>query len=164
LYSAVRLLPDKQGYDVPAAGDWITIAVVAERGPYKYSKPPVEITPDEDDRKGKAKAPSKPSGKKFINIKLVDFGAPARSASSATGGKAVIRGDAMLSLLLFESDGFETVPQEEGRPKKVYRGGSRGAFEQMCDLKEGDVVALLNPRILKPFQVRSLLFLVSAPY
>ncbi|KAJ7858606.1 hypothetical protein B0H14DRAFT_3864285 [Mycena olivaceomarginata] len=152
LYSAVRLLPDKQGYDVPVAGDWITIAVVAERGPYKYSKAPVEITPDEDDHKGKAKVPSKPSGKKFINIKLVDFGAPARSASSATGGKAVIRGDAMLSLLLFESDGFETVPQEEGRPKKVYRGGSRGAFEQMCDLKEGDVVALLNPRILKPFQ------------
>ncbi|KAJ7780353.1 hypothetical protein B0H14DRAFT_3586346 [Mycena olivaceomarginata] len=139
LYSAVRLLPDKQGYDVPVAGDWITIAVVAERGPYKYSKAPVEIIPDEDDRKGKAKAPPKPSGKKFINIKLVDFGAPARSASSATGGKAVIRGDAML-------------PQEEGQPKKVYRGGSRGAFEQMCDLKEGDVVALLNPRILKPFQ------------
>ncbi|KAJ7353467.1 hypothetical protein DFH08DRAFT_1077634 [Mycena albidolilacea] len=152
LYSAVRLLPDKQGYDVPVAGDWITIAVMAERGPYKYSKAPVEIIPDEDDRKGKAKAPPKPSGKKFINIKLVDFGAPARSASSATGGKAVIRGDAMLSLLLFESDGFETVPQEEGQPKKVYRGGSRGAFEQMCDLKEGDVVALLNPRILKPFQ------------
>ncbi|KAJ7885854.1 hypothetical protein B0H14DRAFT_3105761 [Mycena olivaceomarginata] len=139
LYSAVRLLPDKQGYDVPVAGDWITIAVVAERGPYKYSKAP-------------AKAPPKPSGKKFINIKLIDFGVPARSASSATGGKAVIRGDAMLSLLLFESDGFETVPQEEGRPKKVYRGGSRGAFEQMGDLKEGDVVALLNPRILKPFQ------------
>ncbi|KAJ6463508.1 hypothetical protein C8R45DRAFT_911723 [Mycena sanguinolenta] len=153
LYSAVRLLPDKQGYDVPVAGDWITIAVVAERGPYKYSKAPVEITPDEEDgRKGKAKEPPKPSGKKFINLKLVDFGATARSASSATGGKAVIRGDALLSLLLFESDGFETVPQDEGRPKKVYRGGSRGAFEEMCDLKEGDVVALLNPRILKPFQ------------
>ncbi|KAJ7270679.1 hypothetical protein B0H12DRAFT_1177892 [Mycena haematopus] len=152
LYSAVRLLPDKQGYDVPVSGDWITIAVVAERGPYKYSMAPVEITPDEEDgRKEKAKERSK-SGKKFINIKLVDFGATARSASSATGGKAVIRGDALLSLLLFESDGFEMVPQDEGRPKKVYRGGSRGAFEEMCDLKEGDVVALLNPRILKPFQ------------
>ncbi|KAJ7630043.1 hypothetical protein DFH06DRAFT_705294 [Mycena polygramma] len=156
LYSAVRLSPNKQGYDVPVAGDWITIAVVAERGPYKYSKAPVEITPDEEDaakaHKGKAKEPPKPSGKKYINIKLVDFGAPARSSSSATGGKAVIRGDAMLSLLLFESDGFDTVPQDEGRPKRVYRGGSRGAFEEMCDLKEGDVVALLNPRVLKPFQ------------
>ncbi|KAJ7452095.1 hypothetical protein B0H11DRAFT_1876737 [Mycena galericulata] len=151
LYSAVRLLPDKQGYDVPVAGDWITIAVVAERGPYKYSKAPVGITQDEesDGRKGKTR---EPNGKKYINLKLVDFGGPARSASSATGGKAVIRGDALLFLLLFESDGFDSVPQDEGRPKKVYRGGSRGAFEEMCDLKEGDVVALLNPRVLKPFQ------------
>ncbi|KAJ7153483.1 hypothetical protein C8R43DRAFT_923366 [Mycena crocata] len=155
LYSAVRLLPDKQGYDVPVAGDWITIAVVAERGPYKYSKAPVGITPEDGEangRSGKPKDPPKQSGKKYINMKLVDFGAPARSASSATGGKAVIRGDAMLSLLMFESDGFDVVPQDEGRLKKVYRGGSRGAFEEMCDLKEGDVVALLNPRILKPFQ------------
>ncbi|KAJ7080013.1 hypothetical protein B0H15DRAFT_940675 [Mycena belliarum] len=153
LYSAVRLLPDKQGYDVPVSGDWITIAVVAERGPYKYSKAPVGITnDDEDGKKGKAKPPPKPSGKKFVNLKLVDFGAPARSASSATGGKAVIRGDALLSLLLFESDGFDMMPQDEEKTKKVYRGGSRGAFEEMCDLKEGDVVALLNPRILKPFQ------------
>ncbi|KAJ7146150.1 hypothetical protein C8R44DRAFT_836988 [Mycena epipterygia] len=151
LYSAVRLLPDKQGYDVPVAGDWITIAVVAERGPYKYSKAPVGITPDEEG-KGKGKEPPKSGGKKYINMKLVDFGAPARSASSATGGKPVIRGDAMLSLLLFESDGFELMPQDEGRPKKVYRGGSRGAFEEMCELREGDVVALLNPRVLKPFQ------------
>ncbi|KAF7326696.1 DNA replication licensing factor mcm10 [Mycena venus] len=113
LYSAVRLLPDKQGYDVPVAGDWITIAVVAERGPYKYSKAPAA--------KGKAaKDPPKPkpSGKKFINIKLVDFGATARSALSATGGKAVIRGDALLSLLLFESDGFETVPPGRGPAKE----------------------------------------------
>ncbi|KAJ7456966.1 hypothetical protein FB451DRAFT_1407015 [Mycena latifolia] len=154
LYSAVRLLPDKQGYDVPVSGDWLTIAVVAERGPFKYTKAPVGITQDEEGTagKGKAKAPPKPTGKKFINIKLVDFGAPARSASSATGGKAVIRGDALLSLLLFESDGFDMVPQDEGKPKKVYRGGSRGAFEEMTELKEGDVVALLNPRVLKPFQ------------
>ncbi|KAJ6464289.1 hypothetical protein C8R47DRAFT_1326780 [Mycena vitilis] len=130
LYSAVRLSPNKQGYDVPVAGDWITIAVVAERGPYKYSKAP---------------------RKKYINIKLVDFGAPARSFVCHRW-ESRHRGDAMLSLLLFESDGFDTVPQDEGRPKKVYRGGSRGAFEEMCDLKEGDVVALLNPRVLKPFQ------------
>jgi hypothetical protein len=35
----------------------------------------------------------------------------------------------------------------------VYKGGSRGAFEAMSKLKEGDVVALLNPKVLKPFQV-----------
>ena len=76
------------------------------------------------------------------------------SSSSATGGKSVIRGDAFLSLLLFEADGYDEHIKDEGiKPKKVYRGGSRGAFEAMSKLKEGDVIALLNPRILKPFQV-----------
>ena len=107
------------------------------------------------DRKGKINETPKSSGKKYINIKLVDFGA--RSASSATSGKAVIRGDAQLSLLLFEADGFDVLPQEEGRPQKVYRGGSRGAFEEFCQVKEGDVLALLNPRVLKPFQVSPLI-------
>jgi minichromosome maintenance protein 10 len=173
-------LPNKQAYDVPVAGDWVTIAVVAERGVVKVSKAPVSIGREEDgdmddegsnelvgdgngrvsfdDKKPtKAKrkhpAPHKPSGKKYVNMKLVDFGARSRSSSSATGGKAVIRGDAFLTLLLFESDGYDKVTRDGGRPEKVYKGGSRGAFEAMSKLKEGDVVALLNPKILKPFQV-----------
>lgn len=171
LYSAIRLLPNKQGYDVPVAGDWVTIAVVAERGPIKFSRAPVGIgkddgngMPDEemtvhngDSAKAKGKRrdePSKPSGKKYVNIKLIDFGARSRSSSSATGGKATIRGDAFLTLLLFESDGYDLVNDDSGkRAKKVYKGGSRGAFEALSKLKEGDVVALLNSKILKPFQV-----------
>ena len=106
--------------------------------------------------KGKAKqtGPSKPSGKKYINLKLIDFGC--RSGSSATGGKSVIRGDAFLSLLLFEADRVEEMVDEDGKKRTVYHGGSRGAFERMSKLKEGAVVALLNPRILKPFQVSRL--------
>ncbi|GLB44212.1 putative primase zinc finger [Lyophyllum shimeji] len=163
LYSCIRLLPDKLGYDIPVPGDWITIAVVAERGPLKFSKAPVAMGREAGDDaekkegwKGKAKAQedaSKPSGKKYVNIKLIDFGARSRSSSSATGGKAVIRGDAFLSLLLFESDGFDLVTEEgQSKPRKVYKGGSRGAFESMAKLKEGDVIALLNPRVLKPYQ------------
>ena len=179
LYSAVRLLPNKQGYDVPVAGDWVTIAVVAERGEVKVSRAPVgigredetdmgddgsnELVGDGDGRlafddkkpaKPKRRGPvlRKPSGKKYVNMKLVDFGA--RSCSSATGGKATIRGDAFLSLLLFESDGYDKVTRDGAKVEKVYKGGSRGAFEAMSKLKEGDVVALLNPKILKPFQVR----------
>jgi len=166
LYSCIRLLPDKLGYDVPIPGDWITIAVVAERGPLKFSKAPVGVGREEGDEaekkegwKRKVKAQedaSKPSGKKYVNIKLIDFGARSRSSSSATGGKAIIRGDAFLSLLLFESDGFDLVTEEgQNKPRKVYKGGSRGAFESMAKLKEGDVIALLNPRILKPYQVRA---------
>ncbi|KAF8064025.1 hypothetical protein FPV67DRAFT_1671778 [Lyophyllum atratum] len=162
LYSSIQLLPDKLGYDVPVPGDWITIAVVAERGPMKFSKAPVAVVREEGDEsekkaawKGKKKAQegTKPSGKKYVNIKLIDFGARSRSSSSATGGKAVIRGDAFLSLLLFESDGFDLVMDDgASKPRRAYKGGSRGAFESMAKLKEGDVIALLNPRVLKPYQ------------
>ncbi|KAH7882687.1 hypothetical protein F5I97DRAFT_1931298 [Phlebopus sp. FC_14] len=172
LYSCVRLLPNKSGYDVPVAGDWVTIAVVAERGPIRTTRAPVDITPGDDGRasddeaggtgesqqRHNGKAPTKslrpptnkPHGKKYVNIKLIDFGA--RSRSSATGGKAVLRGDAFLSLLLFESERFDKVTEEDGRVKKLWHGGSGGAFEAMSKLKEGDVVTLLNPRVLKPFQ------------
>jgi len=148
------------------AGDWITIAVVAERGPVKFSRAPVGVGREDEgngvekhkDSKPKGKwkdeSSAKPTGKKYVNIKLIDFGARSRSSSSATGGKAVIRGDAFLSLLLFESDGFDLVAKEDGgKAEKVYKGGSRGAFETLSKLKEGDVIALLNPKILKPFQV-----------
>ncbi|KAA1474170.1 hypothetical protein DENSPDRAFT_803680 [Dentipellis sp. KUC8613] len=172
LYSAIRLLPNNQGYDVPVAGDWVTIAVVAERGPIRTSQAPVPTGPaeerddDENDEmedplapagKGKGKDKDKPparrGGRKYVNLKLIDFGA--RSKTSASGGKAVIRGDAFLALLLFESDTFDTVKRDDGSKEKIYKGGSRGAFEAMAKLREGTVVALLNPRILKPFQAKS---------
>ncbi|OSX62254.1 hypothetical protein POSPLADRAFT_1142839 [Postia placenta MAD-698-R-SB12] len=162
LYSVVRLLPNKQGYDVPVAGDWLTIAVVAERSKVKQSQAPVGLGREDKtfdgDEEGTAKGkrprkedPPKPSGKKYVNMKLVDFGCRSGS-SSATGGKAVIRGDASLSLLLFEADRYDLVTKENGRKEKIYKGGSRGAFEKMSVLREGAVVAFLNPRILKPFQ------------
>lgn len=185
LYSVVRLLPSKQGYDVPVCGDWLTIAVVAERGKIKYTQAPVGVSREDklqqeadeermdelpsldDSAQQNLKPPrphpfqkrqkpqeegSKPSGKKYVNIKLIDFGCRSRG-SSADGGKAKIRGDAFLSLLLFESDSFDVVTKEDGTKQKIYRGGSRGAFERMSKLREGAVVALLNPKILKPFQV-----------
>ncbi|EGO02999.1 hypothetical protein SERLA73DRAFT_103056 [Serpula lacrymans var. lacrymans S7.3] len=175
LYSSIQLLPNKQGYDVPVECDWITIAVVAERGPIRFSRAPVGIghegndavkgkqlnnsekngrpnwNKNRKDEKGKDKDEGpRGGGKKYVNMKLIDFGS--RSSSSATGGKAVIRGDAFLSLLLFESDNFDRVTGENGQDRKIYKGGSRGAFEVMSKLKEGDVIALLNPKILKPFQ------------
>lgn len=194
LYSVVRLLPNKQGYDVPVSGDWLTIAVVAERGKMKYTQAPVGVTRDDtlnqegdQDRMDalpdlsaipsqsrpsrpppfqKRKKPGqddgfKPSGKKYVNMKLIDFGCRSRGAS-ADGGKAKIRGDAFLSLLLFESDTCDVVTQADGSKQKVYRGGSKGAFERISKLREGAVVALLNPKILKPFQVRPPHFVLGA--
>ncbi|KAI0711612.1 hypothetical protein C8Q76DRAFT_623679 [Earliella scabrosa] len=185
LYSVVRLLPNKQGYDVPVCGDWLTIAVVAERGKMKYTQAPVGISRDDkiqvgdDERmddlsaldapaqgqagpsrpfnqfqkrqKPQGDVGTKPGGKKYVNMKLIDFGCRSRG-SSADGGKAKIRGDAFLSLLLFEADACDVVTKDDGTKQKIYRGGSRGAFERMSKLREGAVVALLNPKILKPFQ------------
>jgi minichromosome maintenance protein 10 len=177
LYSVIRLLPDKQGYEVPVEGEWVTIAVVAERGPINHTRAPVGLEREEDDlvgrngkplpgkpTAGKAKtpgsAPPKLLGKKYVSLKLIDFGC--QSDSGANGGKPIIRGDASLSLLLFESDTFDTVDSKSGGlPKKVYKGGSKGAFEHMSKLREGAVIALLTPKILKPFQVGG--FLLDVP-
>ncbi|KAF9054063.1 hypothetical protein BJ165DRAFT_1337984 [Panaeolus papilionaceus] len=158
LYSCIRLLPDKQGYEVPVGGDWVTIAVIAERGPIKFTRAPIALEKEDDEdnkkdywrKKNNQPEPEK-KGKRFINFKLIDFGART-SGSSATGGKAVIRGDAFLNLLLFEADRVEVMEGADGSVEKVYRGGSKGAYERFADVKEGDVVALLNPKILKPFQ------------
>ncbi len=76
-------------------------------------------------------------------MKLVDIGLRSHSASSATGGKAVIRWDAFLSLL-FEPDSFDVEPRDNSSKEKIYNGSSRGAFESMSKLKEINVVALMN--------------------
>ena len=141
--------------------------MVAERGPINQTRAPVGLEREDGDaigRNGKplprksnagkatGSAPPKPLGKKYVNLKLIDFGC--RSDSGANGGKPVIRGDAFLSLLLFESDSFDTLDTNGGGlPKKIYKGGSKGAFEHMSKLREGAVIALLTPKILKPFQV-----------
>ncbi|KAH9061907.1 hypothetical protein EDB87DRAFT_1682576 [Lactarius vividus] len=155
LYSIVRAHPGAgagargQVYDVPVVGDWVTIAVVAERSPIRVSRAPVTLAPGEArdaDDPGPIPSPSAPP--------------PHRSSKSANkdpppraGRKEPSRGDAVLSLLLFESDSYDTVSRGDGLlPEKIYKGGGRGAFEAMAKLREGTVVALLNPRVLKPIQ------------
>ena len=178
LYSIVRTQPGVgtgargQVYDVPVIGDWVTIAVVAERSPIRVSRAPVTLGPgearDPDDpdpipspsvpappRNSKSgnknKDPPPRAGRKYVNLTLIDFGVGGGKKKEAP------RGDAVLSLLLFESDSCDTVSRGDGLlPEKIYRGGGRGAFEAMAKLREGTVVALLNPRVLKPIQVNVL--------
>ncbi|KAI0270522.1 hypothetical protein BC834DRAFT_922494 [Gloeopeniophorella convolvens] len=167
LYSVVRTQPGvgarSQVFDVPVIGDWVTIAVVAERSPIRVSRAPVTFgqgeerdADDPDPAPATAAPPGKKlkpgnndppprAGRKYVNLTLVDFG--------AGGKKGTSRGDAALSLLLFESDSFDTLSKGDGTlPTKIYKGGSRGAFETMAKLREGSVIALLNPRVLKPLQ------------
>jgi len=102
------------------------------------------------------KDPPPRAGRKYVNLTLIDFG--------VGGKKGTSRGDAVLSLLLFESDSYDTVSRGDGLlPEKIYKGGGRGAFEAMSKLREGTVIALLNPRVLKPIQVSVNDFTLASP-
>ena len=165
-------------------GDWVTIAVVAERGEVRHTSGPGNAAHgkrDEEEENDQAKGGEQASaksgrgkgradddvddddnprkgGKKYVHLKLIDLGARSRSSSSSTS-RSSLRGDAQLSLLLFESDYFDKlISTENGKKKeqKIWRGGSGGAFEEcFTKLREGTVIALLNPKVLKPFQVYS---------
>lgn len=169
LYSVVRLSPDRSAYDVPVDGDWVTIAVVAERGQVQVSRrgkggnqgkgkgkddnPPGNSGDANADNDDEDSRPA-PREKKYMRLLLVDFGH--RASDGKPNPKEQTKGDALLSMLLFESDSART---EDGKIAKgkskdlVYKGGSGGAFEECAKLREGAVLAILNPRILKPFQV-----------
>ncbi|CAE6453789.1 unnamed protein product [Rhizoctonia solani] len=163
LYSTVRLSADRSAYDVPVEGDWVTIAVVAERGQVQVSKRGNRGGPQgkKDDKSTSGQNANEddddsrptPREKKYMRLLLVDFGH--RASEGQPTSKEQTKGDALLSMLLFEADSART---EEGQATKsngrgvTYKGGSGGAFETCAKLREGAVLAILNPRILKPFQ------------
>ncbi|KAF9504145.1 hypothetical protein BS47DRAFT_1369002 [Hydnum rufescens UP504] len=93
--------------------------------------------------------PKKTSGRKYLTLKLVDFG---RTGSDSQSSKAVIKGGAVLNLILFEADSYSTIRNFDGLSDRVYRGGSGGAFEACANFRQGTVIAILNSKILKPFQ------------
>jgi len=169
LYSIVRLSPNRQGYDVPVDGDWVTIAVIAERGDISVSRGAKTGSEDQDDggleasrekSKGdgmqKRKKPSTSKhnacGKKYMTLRLVDFG---RRHTDPQTGKISIGGDALLNLILFEADSYSAENTAAGATDRVYKGGSGGAFENATLLRAGAVIAVMSAKILKPFQVSS---------
>jgi len=158
----------------------VTIAVVAERGEVRVSGTKGgarhgDASDDEEEGEGgeaqvkkviksgsgpakakdeeKQKWKNKRGPRKYINLKLCALSPRTPGSSSKT-----IAGDAMLQLLLFESDAvISSDPTDEdeddGKVKKSYRGGSGGAYEKWCNLGIGSVIAILNPRVLRPLQV-----------
>jgi minichromosome maintenance protein 10 len=157
LYSVVRLQPSGKAYDVPVEGDWVTIAVVAERGPVKLTMSS-NIAVVEGGGEGSQEAQSRPlKGRKYITLKLVDFGVAGRSDKD---GKKEIKGDALLTMLLFEADSCskEKHPDDKSGKfaKKYYSGGSGGAYEACANLTAGTVIAIMNARILKPYKACSI--------
>ncbi|CAE6461721.1 unnamed protein product [Rhizoctonia solani] len=166
LYSVARLSPDRSAYDVPVEGDWVTIAVIAERGQVQVSKRGnrggqqakksgqsnggQNTNEDEDEDSRPA-----PREKKYMRLLLVDFGYRASEDKEKPTPKEQTKGDALLNMILFEADSARTEDGQatKGKGKGVtYKGGSGGAFEACAKLREGAVLAILNPRVLKPFQ------------
>lgn len=105
--------------------------------------------------------------KRFVIFKLLDM--------RLKRGQTTASGDGALTVFLFESTSSSTlhdVEQEEvattsrgvrirgeaqeQKKTTVYKGGSGGAYEKFCKESNGTVVAILNPRVLKPKQVRCL--------
>jgi len=180
LYSIVDPSRDGTAFTVPLDGDWVTIAVVAEQmGPVRTTKGgpamgkeadssgdeqgPQQQQQQQQPAKGKAGAGAgkkkwaPPAAvKKFITYRLVAL--PPRSS-----GKSASQGDATVNLILFEADscvpakgggGGKSNAGGGGGGPKVYKGGSGGAFEKFWNVKVGTVLAILNPRVLRPLKVR----------
>ncbi|KAF9502811.1 hypothetical protein BS47DRAFT_1490588 [Hydnum rufescens UP504] len=135
-------MPSRQAYEVPLAGDRVTIAVIAECGPISISR--AKSTGDSS-----GDGPKKTSGCKYLTLKLIDFG---HTGSDSQSSKVVIKGDTVLNLILFEADSYSTIRNSDGLSDHVYRGGSGGAFEACANFRQGTVIAILNSKILKPFQ------------
>jgi minichromosome maintenance protein 10 len=182
LYSIIRLSRDGATYDVPVDTDWVTIAVVAERGTVKVSGAnnsgggaQMDDSSDDEDRKpdvqkgdfslaspakkkyqkpkAAAKDSWKPRGpKKYITFRLAALPSRAKQLTQPGSGTG---GDAILQLLLFQAESVARTEEvdDEGKPKVTYSGGSGGAFERWGNMNVGDVVGIISPRILRPLRV-----------
>ena len=110
---------------------------------------------------------NKQQPRRYISFKLLDL-----KHRNASGGQG------LLNLRLFESDSQRKSKKEDDsssdetlsrasvkmtnekellikrRPAKEYKGGSGGAYEKFWKEREGTVIAILNPKIMKPWTVR----------
>ena len=183
IYSIMRLSTDKQHYTIPVDAGWAVIGVVCHKGEIKMTQgkrkedtgnkgkgraSDEDLDAEDEDRatgdlkrqkngpgagewtNKNATSKSTPASK-FITIKICSL--PSRSQLSGTA--AASQGDAIMNVMLFESDSDETLPSTvPGEPgQKRYRGGSGGAFEVWWKLAVGAVVGIISPKILKPFGV-----------
>lgn len=99
--------------------------------------------------------------RKFVVLKLVDLGLNSTSSDGDSGG----RGDNYLSLIAYEADPIDTsvLVRQNMRSEvassisatsaatRKWVNGSRGAFELLYKQAEGTVVAVMNPKILRPY-------------
>jgi minichromosome maintenance protein 10 len=154
LYSIVRPSSNRQGYELPLDGEWVTIAIVAERGDVKLSSGGHNraLVSEDSQEHQISNENLKRRHKKYLVIKLIDL-----SAQSRINDVHGLRGDAYLNMMLFEADVTLNTDEISSRSgDKAYVGGSGGAFENSARFSEGSVIAICNPRLLSPYQVTTL--------
>ena len=153
LYSIARPSKNRQGYDIPVDAEWVTIAIVAERGDIKLQNGTIKTTePNEKDAQAQTEQTKGP--KKYTTIRLIDLGGVAPKEKTKSP-----RGDAYLNMMLFEADSVTTSRESDSRTvERSYKGGSGGAFEQSARFPEGTVIAICSPKVLRPYQVCFLLY------
>lgn len=147
LYSIIRPSKNRQGYDIPVDAEWVTIAVVAERGDIKLQNGSIQTT-ESSEKDSQNQTEAKTGPKKYTTIRLVDLGGGPSSDKTKSP-----RGDAYLNMMLFEANSVTTSRETNSRTvERSYKGGSGGAFEQSSKFPEGTVIAICSPRVLRPYQ------------
>lgn len=136
VYSVAKISPGGTSYHVPVQDDWVTIGVVGTGSGIKQTKARQEASV-EDRVRHKNKFQKEHSVKNFCSFSIIDMN---HSQS----------GNAHIKLLLFAAEKSE----RDSDGEILYRGGSGGAFEKFWKMKQGTVIALLNPELLKPHQGR----------
>lgn len=124
--------------EVPLYGDWVLFAVMGEKGQLKYTA----ATVDQDEEKKaqndeltpfERSNPSLPA-RKYFGCKLLDL------STEIVEAHRHLPGHCMLNMMLFES---------KNQAGSKYSGGSGGAFEKLWKERDGMLLAILNPRIMK---------------
>ncbi|PKI83091.1 hypothetical protein MVES_003104 [Malassezia vespertilionis] len=129
--------------EVPLYGDWVLFAVMGEKSAMKYTAGRVDDTQNEASPRGSdafaRENPTKPA-RKFFSCKLLNLSTDVIETHRAMPGHC------MLTMMLFESK--ETHSNADGTTR--FSGGSGGAFEKLWKERDGMLLAILNPRIMKP--------------
>lgn len=136
LYSVAQLSHGGTSFHVPVHEDWVTIGVVGTSSGVQQTKRSQEASIEEKTHH-KNKHNSEQQVKKFCSFSVIDM-------------ENSQKGNSYVKLVLFSADSSE----KDHDGEMLYKGGSGGAYEKFWKLRQGTVVALLNPDILRPQQAR----------
>ncbi|WFC96722.1 hypothetical protein MBRA1_003385 [Malassezia brasiliensis] len=120
--------------EMPLYGDWVLFAVMGEKSTLRYTAAPADDPPDAP-QEGTAFERANPvrPARKFFGCKLLDLN------TDVVQKHRQLPGDCVLHMLLFDD-----TPSQRGA------AGEASAFAKLWKEHDGALLAILNPRILKP--------------